>query len=263
MLIHSLDRFYVVTEFMLPSLRDLKFSDLTYDNTCAYLDNRNAQNTETQKYMLDLKTFCKKIEPFVAYYKRLMKSYNNTVHNISEKEINLLLPQIPRVQKCGIITILVSSFIGLAYEGISSFLQNKRNKTLHKAITAMDSKADIHCNKLMHLENSMLMYSVYNTETLEKLIKTVHNIHNTTTSHEGLFAEQHSPSVFQTLYVHSLGLHHYSRNSFLYLRTIWDKYISLYRELISQLCMYPSAIRILAKGYLPNTLITPKNYKGF
>ena len=233
MLMHSFDRFYVVTNFMLPSFGDLKFSDLNYDNTCAYLDNRNTQNTETWKYMLDLKTFCKKIEPFVMYYKRLMKSYNNTAHNILEKEINLLLPQIPSVQKCGIITTLVSSFIGLAYEGISSFLQKKRNKALHKTITAMDNKADIHCNKLMHLENSKLMYGVYYAETLEELIKTVHNIHNTTTSHERLFMGQHSPSVFKTLYGHSLGLHHYSIYSLLYLRTIQDKYISIYRELIS------------------------------
>ena len=46
MLTHSFDRFYVVTKFMLPSLGDLKFSDLNYDNTCTYLDNRNTQNTE-------------------------------------------------------------------------------------------------------------------------------------------------------------------------------------------------------------------------
>ena len=46
MLMNSFDRFYVVTKFMLPSLGDLKFSDLNYDNTCAYLDNRNTQNTE-------------------------------------------------------------------------------------------------------------------------------------------------------------------------------------------------------------------------
>ena len=32
----------------------------------------------------------------------------------------------------------------------------------------------------------------------------------------------------------------------------------MYRELITQLCTYVSAIRILAKCYLPNTLITPK-----
>ena len=82
----------------------------------------------------------------------------------------------------------------------------------------------------MYLENSMLMYGVYNAETLVKLIKTVHNIHNTTTSHERLFTEQHSHSVFKTLYVHSLGLHHYSINSLLYLRAIQDKYLSLYRN---------------------------------
>ena len=44
---HSFDRFYVVTKFMLPSLGDLNFSEVNYDNTCAYLDNRSAQNTET------------------------------------------------------------------------------------------------------------------------------------------------------------------------------------------------------------------------
>ena len=47
MLVHSFDRFYVITKVMLPSSGDLKFSDINYDNSCAYLDNRNAQNTET------------------------------------------------------------------------------------------------------------------------------------------------------------------------------------------------------------------------
>ena len=47
-------------------------------------------------------------------------------HNILESEINLILPQIPRKQKYGIITMLVSSFIGLANEGISSFLYRKK-----------------------------------------------------------------------------------------------------------------------------------------
>ena len=33
--------------------------------------------------------------------------------------------------------------------------------------------------------------------------------------------------------------------------------MALYRELVTQLHTYVSAIRVLAKGYLPNTLITP------
>ena len=176
MVVHSFDRFSVVTKFILPSIGDLKFSNLNYDNTCAYLDSKNVQNTEKRKHMLDLRTFCKKIKPFIVYCKRLIKSYNNTAHNILANEINLLLPQIPRIQKRGIITMLVSSFIGLAYEGIFSFLHHRHNKALHKAVNAMDRKVDTQCNKPMQLENSMLMCSVYNVETLEKQITTVHNI---------------------------------------------------------------------------------------
>ena len=86
----------------------------------------------------------------------------------------------------------------------------------------MDDKANIQHNKLMKLENSVLMLGVYNAKTLEKLIKTVHDIHNTTSSHERLFAGEHSPSIFQILYAHSLGLQQYFTNSLLYLRIIQE-----------------------------------------
>ena len=125
----------------------------------------------------------------------------------------------------------------------------------------MYNKTTIQCNKLMQLENSMLMYGIYNAETLGKLINTVHNIHNMTSSHERLFVGQHSSLTPKSLYAHCLGLHHYSINSLLYLRTMQDKYIMLYRELISQLHIYTSVNRILAKGYLPNTLVTPSKLK--
>ena len=185
--------------------------------------------------MLDLMIFCKKMEPFVVYYKRLITSYNNIVHDILENEINLILPQVQRKQKYGIISTLVSSFIGLAHEGISSFLHHKQNKALQMAIRATENKATSQCNKLMQLENSMLMYGVHNAETLEKLINTVHNIHNTTSSHERLFARQQNSLTLKSLYAHSLDLHYYSINSLLYLRTIQDMYITLYRELSTQL----------------------------
>ena len=35
MLVHSFDRFYVVTKFILPTIGDLKFSQLDFDDTCA------------------------------------------------------------------------------------------------------------------------------------------------------------------------------------------------------------------------------------
>ena len=98
--------------------------------------------------------------------------------------------------------MLVSGFIGLAYEGISSFLQHKQNNALHKAVNAMNDRANIQHNKLMKLDDTMLMYGIYNAETLEKLIKTVHQIHNTTSSHEKLFAGKHNCSIFRIRYAH-------------------------------------------------------------
>ena len=76
----------------------------------------------------------------------------------------------------------------------------------------------------------MLMYGVYNAETLEKIINTVHNIHNTTSLHERIFAGQQTSLTLKLLYAHSLDLHHYSINSLLYIQTIQDKYIALHRE---------------------------------
>ena len=53
------------------------------------------------------------------------------------------------------------------------------------------------------------------------------------------------------------GVQHYAINSMLYLRTIKDKYIVIYNEYISQLHIYAKVVRILAKVYLPISLITP------
>ena len=121
---------------------------------------------------------------------------------------------------------------------------------------------NIQHNKLTKLDDTMLMYGICNAETLEKLIKTVHEIHNATSSHAKLFAGEHDHSLFRILYTDALGVQQYATKSLLFLRIIQDKYISLYRELIIQLHTYISAIRILAKGYLPNTLITPKKLQG-
>ena len=97
----------------------------------------------------------------------------------------------------------------------------------------MDNKTTTQHKKLMQLENSVLMYSVYNADTLEKLVDTVHQIHNTTSSHDRLLAGQQSSLKLRSFYAKTLGLQHYSINALLYLRTVQEKYIALYKELIT------------------------------
>ena len=77
---------------------------------------------------------CRKIIPFVHFYREQISSFNCTVHNILTNEVSLILPKFPKIRKenRGIITSLISGFLGLAYEGISSFLHNRRHEVLQR-----------------------------------------------------------------------------------------------------------------------------------
>ena len=107
----------------------------------------------------------------------------------------------------------------------------------------------------------MVKYGIYNAETLEQLIDTVHHIHNSTSSNKKLFAGQESSLTLWLIYANAQGIKNYYINSLLYLRTIKDKHVLLYKEFITQLHIYAAAIRILAKGYLPISFITPLKLK--
>ena len=47
-------------------------------------------------------------------------------------------------------------------------------------------------NKLMHLENTLIMYRIYNAESLKKLVKTVHALHSRQSLYASSFAGQTS-----------------------------------------------------------------------
>ena len=121
MLMHSFDRFYIITKFILPSIGDIKFTQLTFDDSCSYMNKEYVPNTDSNRYLKELKMYCNKLKPFISYYSTLIKTYNSTVYDLLENKIKPLLPKRPR-QKHGLMTTLVSGFIGLAYEGLSIFL---------------------------------------------------------------------------------------------------------------------------------------------
>ena len=87
MLAHSFDRFYIAMKFMLPSVKDIKFSNLNFDQSCTYMNKNYAPNMDSSKYLSELQMYCNKVKPFVSYYSKLISSYNTTVHNILVNEI--------------------------------------------------------------------------------------------------------------------------------------------------------------------------------
>ena len=132
--------------------------------------------------------------------------------------------------------MIITGFIGLAFEGISSFFHHKRHKALHKAVKAMSISTEMQRNKLIHFENTLVMYGIYNAETLENLVKTVHALHSRQTLYKSFFMGKTSAAYKAYWQMHSShGIQHYAVNSMLYLQMIKDKYIEICNEFISQL----------------------------
>ena len=92
----------------------------------------------------------------------------------------MILPKFQKEcrNKRGIFRAIISGFLGLALEGILNFVHHKRHKALQKAVKAMSITMEAQRNKFMHLENSLIIYRVYDVETLEKLVETVQVLHS-------------------------------------------------------------------------------------
>ena len=243
MLSYSFDRFYVVTKIEIPKVLDLNLTLFQFDYNCSHVMNIEKGTTftilSTIKEMFDV--YCKNIIPYMYLYKHQVQYYEKTVYDILEKDIGLILPKFEdreknikqKCQKRQIILALFSGFIGLAFEGISSFLQHKLDKALQQAMHTMNKRVNIEHNRVFHLEDSMIVYGVYNVDTLEKLIQMVHKMNTKLVWFERLCAGY--VNKWFEMYSSSQGANYYAIHSLLYLRTIQEKYIKMYERFINQL----------------------------
>ena len=128
---------------------------IPYVKGCDHLDNSKLKGKYPLGLIEEVKEYCVKIALYIAYYKKQIEYYNQTAYDILTNELALILPTFTKQerQKRGILTSIITSFIGLAYEGFSTFLHYKRQKALHKAVHTMENKVYIQCNKIFHLED--------------------------------------------------------------------------------------------------------------
>ena len=136
MLLHSFDRFYVVTKFELPKMEDLKLTTVQFDSKYSYLAARN--DTQPSSYFHKLLACCQNIVSYVEFYMKQKCNYNGMANEILTDKIGLILSTYPKDKRhrrgilASVLGGIASSVIGLAYEGISSFLHHKRNKPYTK-----------------------------------------------------------------------------------------------------------------------------------
>ena len=225
MLGHSFDRFYVLTKYEMPKIEDLKLTTFTFDFACRHL---MYDKTVMQKYL----KHCQRIVPYFRLYQKQVQYYNETAYNILQNEIDLILPTLNKPNRkkrflSAVFGTVASKFIGLAFEGISSFLHHKRHRVLNKAIKQINERQNIENNRIYHLEDTMIMYGKYNSDTLTNLIDMVHRMHNLTLLKERLFVGRVNEWLKQQLTYYN-DEHSYSITTLLLVRTINEKYFRMY-----------------------------------
>ena len=120
----------------------------------------------------------------------------------------------------------------------------------------MKEKSDLHHNRVYHLEDTMIMYGKYNSDTLKDLINTVHHMQHLTSWKEKMFVGKMTEWVKKEL-AKSKHEYSYSVDTILFLTTVKEKYVKMYERFIAELKSYLKTIRVLSKGYLPISLIPP------
>ena len=220
MLSHSFDRFYIVMKFELPKTKDLRLATFKFDFECSYANHTSSSTN----YAKPLK-YCMKIMPFAQLYQRLIQYYNQIAYDTLTNDIGKILSKFStdnrqkhRAILASILGSVASKVIGLAYEGISSFFHHKRHKALHKAVAMMNKKTDEQHNRIHHLEDTMIMYGVYNSITLTDLIDTVHRMQNFATWNKKTFAGKLHD--WMEKYSQDEGMHNYAINSVLFLTKV-------------------------------------------
>ena len=184
-----------------------------------------------------------------------------TAYNILQTEINLILPTFTESNRkkrflSAVLGTVASKIVGLAFEGISCCLHHKRHKALNKAIKQINERQNIEYNRIYHLEDTMIMYSKYNSDTLTNLIDVVHRMHNLTSLKEKLCVGKVNEWLKQQLTCFN-DEHSYLITTLLFLRTCNEKYVRVYERFINELKSYSKAICVLSKGYLAISLIPP------
>ena len=95
-------------------MNGLKISPIKYDKECKYLHDSDDKDSEKIKANIkDLLVYCKKIRPYMSFYKLQINAYNKTAHHILKNEVDLILPKFPegRKNKRGILVQLFQALL--------------------------------------------------------------------------------------------------------------------------------------------------------
>ena len=254
----NVERVWVVNKVELPKISDIDMKPIEVDVNCSHFRKHisgiiGAIYEKDQPRLIDM---CNQLMVIVKHYVNKHKFYNISIHQLIEKEIPAVLPKIHSKDrnKRSIIGPIISGIIGIAHETISYFLKRKRDNAMRKAYHALNTKQNIMKNELYQHNKDLLMYGQFSLDTLDHIVDTINDLHARTVKVEKMF-QKNSKDLLP--YFTPNGFTDFTWNSLLNSNVLIEKHLTVSAALVDRLQIILNGLRLLARGYLPITLIPP------
>ena len=186
--------------------------------------------------------------------------FNHTSHKPNLRHVNFKTANDSTTgrTKRGIFAFLpvLGKVATIAVEALGSYLQNKRNKAIAKALEAIQSGRFLERNHLYNLEKDFVMYGEYEVQSTDGLIKLLSNLNNRTVSLENMLNGKFK-QVTDRYLENYRGTEIYTHQVSMYVQAMTERYIRVPENLIHELRLLLRSIATLSKGYLPPQLFTP------
>ena len=154
--------------------------------------------------------------------------FNHTSHKPNLRHVNFKTANDSTTgrTKRGIFAFLpvLGKVATIAVEALGSYLQNKRNKAIAKALEAIQSGRFLERNHLYNLEKDFVMYGEYEVQSTDGLIKLLSNLNNRTVSLENMLNGKFK-QVTDRYLENYRGTEIYTHQVSMYVQAMTERYI--------------------------------------
>ena len=271
---HNLARVWVVTKFKIPPRNRFHFPTVKLKPDCSFYARGNSFTTSrvagprsnrsavfSDHYKYDLRQLCEDSLPLFSLIESREEYHKNKLIELVEQDLYGTLQSYrstgQRSQRFASLVIsAVTGLVTLAVEGISRYLQNKRNKAMANAMDALHKAQADQYNTLRRYKDDLLLYGTYNLNSTLGVLDTLEGMQLNQASLSDTISNLPS-GEWPLFYLTKTGLYRYVSHLSLHALTLHHKVDFLYETLIKEIQTLVKGIATLSKGYLPPELFPP------
>ena len=267
---HNLARVWVVTKFNIPPISRFHLPPAKLSPDCSFsyvpqYPNETSQKvkdaTSTDQWIKPyLRNMCQDSLPMFSLLEARETYLRNKMLNLVEKDLYGTLRSYQsqgRAKRFASLAIsAVTGLVTLAVEGISSFLQDKRNKAMANAMDALQHAQTETYDKLQHYKDDLMLYGTYSLKSTSEILDTLENMYTHQASLSSVITELPDPT-WPVLYQSEFGYVNYASHLNFHAHTLGYKFDFLYDTLIHKVEHFVNGLATLSKGYLPPKLFPP------